>query len=111
MAGGQEAGSKGSMTRLPPILLDEARDEFIEASGWYEQQRTGLGRRFIDAVEGTLEAVAGNPRLVQAIYRDVRRATVGRFPYGVFYRIERYRIRVLSISHLSRDPRHWKQRR
>lgn len=99
------------MNRLLPILLDEARDEFIESAGWYEQQRTGLGLQFIDAVEKTIDTVAENPRLFQKIYRDVRRARVSRFPYGVFYQIERDRIRVLSVSHLSRDPQHWHGRR
>ncbi len=50
------------MSRLPPILVDEARDEFIEAAGWYEQQRAGLDLQFIDAVEKTLGIISDNPQ-------------------------------------------------
>lgn len=60
----------------------EASEEFLEATGWYEDQRPGLGRRFIDAVDRTLDAIADNPRLYQLVYRDVRRAVVDRFLYG-----------------------------
>lgn len=44
------------------------------------------------------------------VYRDVRRALLKRFPYGVFFRLRPDRIRVLAILHLSRDTSRWQRR-
>lgn len=45
------------MTPPPLTLRDEALEEIQEAFGWYEEQRPGLGREFLDAVYVMLAAV------------------------------------------------------
>jgi plasmid stabilization system protein ParE len=45
-----------------PLLLEpEAIRELDEAVTWYEEQRSGLGQRFLDAVGVTLEQVVAFP--------------------------------------------------
>jgi plasmid stabilization system protein ParE len=41
---------------------------------------------------------------------DVRRISAHRFPFGIYFRLERERIVVLSIFHHSRDPAIWQGR-
>ncbi len=92
------------------IFRPAAKDEFLDACDWYEGQRVGLGKRFAASVERTLEAVAESPEAFPVVHRDVRRALVRPFPYGVFYRVRPEAIHVLAVMHGSRDPAVWKSR-
>jgi len=65
------------------ILYPEAEADLMEARDWYEQQRVGLGTRFVLCVDETLERIARTPTLYAVVYRDVRRAVIRRFPYVV----------------------------
>lgn len=69
----------------PLSLRQEARAEIQEAYQWYERQRSGLGREFLQAVRETLAAVEGAPLRYPVVRGDVRRALLRRFPYSVLY--------------------------
>jgi len=45
------------------------------------------------------------------VSRDVRRAMLHRFPFGVFFFVEGDRATVLAVLHLHRDPSSWERRR
>lgn len=92
-------------------LTREAKGDIAEARRWYERQREGLGREFLDAVAATLDRIAGSPRQFPIAARDVRRAGVKRFPYGVFFHLEEGTAVVIAVMHDSRSPRRWRSRR
>jgi toxin ParE1/3/4 len=92
------------------LFRHTARRDFFDACEWYNQRRAGLGRRFEAAVEGTLEMISASPESFPMVHRDVRRALVRRFPYGLFYRIRGETIHVLAVLHGRRDPARWKER-
>jgi len=95
---------------LPIVFEREVEADIDEAYHWYEQQRHGLGEDFLGAVRVTLDRIQFNPELHAVVYREVRRALVRRFPYAVYYRIERERIAVVAVHHGKRDPRRWQSR-
>lgn len=94
----------------PIIFRPAARQDFLDACAWYDEQIAGLGARFERAVERTLEQIAAVPAVYGVVHRDVRRALVRPFPYGVFYRIRPDAIHVLAIMHGRRDPSLWESR-
>ena len=77
---------------------------------WYENQRQGLGKDFLDAVSNSLKIIAERPFLYPIIYRNTHRALIHRFPFGIFYRVEKELIVVIGVMHGSRNPRRWKER-
>ncbi len=81
--------------------------ELHEAARYYESESLGLGLRFIDAVENSVRRVLEFPVSGQVIGRDVRRALVRGFPYGVLYREKPDHIRILAIMNLRRRPMYW----
>ncbi len=93
------------------ILRPAAAADIEDAITWYEQQRSGLGTEFLEAVNLALSAVAENPRLAPLIQRNTRRALLGRFPYGIYYRIYSEAIVVVACMHGRREPRRWRSRR
>jgi plasmid stabilization system protein ParE len=95
---------------LPIVLRDEAQAEFNEAFDFYDAQRPGLGVVFADCVQDTFDRIGANPLISAPVLADVRKATVARFPYRVFYRAESARVEVIAVFHTSRDPSIWKGR-
>ena len=85
----------------------EAERDVAEAARWYEAQRVGLGREFLDEVAACLRAVARQPGMFPEVHRGVRRALIRRFPFGVYYRAGTRRIDVIAVMHASRRPRRW----
>jgi plasmid stabilization system protein ParE len=93
-----------------PVLLPVAKRDVKKAYEWYEQQKSGLGERFLERVEECLRAIGRNPKAFRPVLRDARRAIVKQFPYVIFYRIEAEAIFVYSVFHTSQDPQKWMDR-
>jgi plasmid stabilization system protein ParE len=91
-------------------LRPEVERDLAESAAWYEQQRTGLGQEFLDAALATFTAIADIPNGFAVIHRSVRRALLHRFPFAVFYVLDRDGVVVLGVLHGSRHPRFWMNR-
>lgn len=87
-----------------------AQRDIADACAWYEAQRTGLGDRFIDAVDRVLVRVGDHPLQFPAVHASARRALVGRFPYGVYFEFVDDYVRVVAIVHLMREAQTWRRR-
>ena len=89
-----------------------ASDELAAAVRWYEEQRPGLGRELLTAVDAAIELIGQQPYIGTAAYPDPqrRRAVVQRFPYQLVYQIADAEIVVVAIAHLKRRPGYWKHR-
>ena len=99
----------------PLRFESEAEKELDKAAGTYEEQRPGLGQRFLDAVTVTLDRVqefprAGAPVRHVAANLGVRQAPVRGFPYHVVYLDSGNRIRILAIAHYRQRPGYWLDR-
>lgn len=92
------------------IIRPEAEAEIAEAYDYYETVSQGLGAAFLLAVEACLDGIERSPEMYAAIYKDVRRGLLRRFPYGIFYLVEREDIVVLACFHARRDPKQWQRR-
>ena len=84
--------------------------EVTDAKRWYDQQQPGLGDDFLDAVEAVYAEIVVNPARYGYAEGDIREGVTDGFPYAVYYRVKRDRIRVLAVYHTSRDPAGWRHR-
>jgi plasmid stabilization system protein ParE len=76
----------------------------------YERQRTGLGDKFMDSVQASLEAILKTPSMHAVVYRQYRRRLIARFPYAIFYEAEDDRVIVNCVFHTMRNPEKWRER-
>ncbi len=97
------------MTRIVRVRR-EAEREIETAFAWYEEQRPGLGREFLDELEVVYERLAAFPLSHTNVYRGLRRARLRRFPVGVFYLVTETEIRVVAVVHFARNPTVWRSR-
>jgi len=96
--------------RLPVRIREEAEVDLSDAAIWYEQQRLGLGQEFLGQVQSVLDSLPDHPNMYPVIHKTVRRALLGRFPFGVFYSVERQFILVYAVMHARRHPHRWQGR-
>jgi toxin ParE1/3/4 len=92
------------------IIRPEAEADLAEAYKWYENQCQGLGADFLLCVEACIHNIRRNPRMYQIIHKNIHRALVSRFPYGIFYLLEEDEIIITAIFHVRRKPRIWQDR-
>lgn len=92
------------------FVRDEAAADVEEAATWYEARRTGLGSEFTRAVRVGLAGIERQPLRFPLARGEVRRARVRRFPYIIFFVLEREQIVVLAVLHGRRDPQVWQVR-
>jgi toxin ParE1/3/4 len=93
----------------------EASQELDHTARWYEERRSGLGHRFLAAVETTLDQIQRFPlagAAVPKVPKDlaVRRAPIRGFPYHVIYLETADTIHLLAFAHDKRRPAYWLSR-
>ena len=87
------------------------KGDLDEATRWYEERQPGLREIFLERVGETLSRIEENPRLYPVAHRDIRRALLRQFPYGVYYALIRNEIHILAVVHGARHPSVWRRRR
>jgi plasmid stabilization system protein ParE len=88
----------------------EAASDVVLAREWYDEQRPGLGGEFVRSLEDTIDVIAEFPEAFPEIAVGHRRAILRRFPYFLYYRIDRDGVDVLACLHSSRSPTAWRSR-
>jgi plasmid stabilization system protein ParE len=92
------------------LIRPEAEADIAEAYAYYEEASEGLGAEFLRAVEAALATIERTPQLYAVVHRQVRRALLRRFPYGIFYVADGDTIVVLACFHARRNPNQWQRR-
>ena len=85
-----------------------------DAAIWYENQRTGLGQKFLSAVKKGFDTIQSFPeRYAFADDKKVRKKYLLPAPfrsYMIIYHLNDDLVTVTAVFHTSRDPRQWQSR-
>jgi plasmid stabilization system protein ParE len=87
------------------IVRPLAEVDLESAATWYEGQRTGLGLRFLDAVDHLFGRVRATPLQFPQVSGSLRRALVHTFPYAVYFEATADAVVIHAVLHLRRRPR------
>ena len=71
--------------RLDPA----ARDEYREAALYYLNESPRIAAAFVVQVEAGIALIRKNPTTWRVWREDVRRCLVRRFPFGIYYTVEK----------------------
>ena len=77
---------------------------------WYEAQQPGLGIEFVLELDAAIERAAETPLAYEPMFREVRRVLLRRFPYAVYFVLERELIEVFAVVHQQPAPSRWQSR-
>ena len=89
------------------IVRPRAEHDVACAFGRCEECLPGLGVRFVEEFEATLERISVFPRKHQVVHKTIRRALMRRFAYGVFFVVTDTQIVILAVLRLTEDPERW----
>ena len=92
------------------IVRPLAESDVDRAASWYEDQRPGVGLRFLDAADRLFDRLRASPLQFPLVSTDVRRALLHTFPYAVYFRATNDAVVVLAVLHLRREPSMWRTR-
>lgn len=96
--------------RLPIHFTPLARRDVARAFAWYEAQRAGLGREWLDELDERLQRMSDHPEQFPVVRRRTRRALLTRFPYSIPFVEEKSKVVVLGVLHAKQDPRQFQSR-
>jgi len=89
------------------VVQPRASQEAEEAAIWYEKQRTGLGKEFVDSIDDGIIPILSNPYQFAVTKKNFRRKVIRRFPFGIFFIIENDIVIIIAIWHFKRKPFGW----
>jgi plasmid stabilization system protein ParE len=86
------------------LFHPEAEIELLDGIRYYEKQRKGLGKSFLNEVRRTIIRILTNPEIGSLLDDNVRRRNLHRFPYSLLYTQEYSLITILAVMHQKRRP-------
>jgi hypothetical protein len=92
------------------VITSIAENDILIGKNWYNSQHNKLGDEFISEIENKIQVIQSNPYLCSIIKKDIRKALVKRFPFGIYYFVNSDVINIFAVIHFSRNPKTWKHR-
>jgi plasmid stabilization system protein ParE len=86
------------------LYTRHAQTDIDVAMSWYENQRKGLGFEFLDSIEESVNRIIENPESYPLKHKRYHCALTRRFPFTLFYTIEKMRIVVHAVFDNRQDP-------
>lgn len=88
----------------------EASEEYLASVAFYEDEQSGLGWKFVQAVEAGIQTVLEQPERRRPFDGPMRRLLVETFPFHLIYGIQEDSVVFLAVAHCSREPGYWRER-
>lgn len=97
------------------IVWPEAEEDIDSAYRWYRKHCQQVAEEFLRVVERSFNSIESSPKQYPVVYRNVRRATLRRFPYCIFFKLEPVdelseQITIVACRHARRNPKTWQSR-
>ena len=91
------------------IVKEEAHQDTIAAYNYYEEKLTGLGKRFLEALQQRYRELSGNPASYSYIDEDplkvLRDVKLEKFPFVVVVEIIENEVVVYAVHNTYKHPR------
>ncbi|MBM3878914.1 MAG: type II toxin-antitoxin system RelE/ParE family toxin [Verrucomicrobia bacterium] len=85
------------------VILEDAAEDMEAGRRFYESRELGIGDYFVESILsdlGSLVLYAG----VHRVHLGFHRMLSKRFPFGIYYEVERQTAYVYAILDMRRDP-------
>jgi toxin ParE1/3/4 len=92
------------------VYHPEAESELVQAARFYESRVPGLGIRFLDEIDASITILSHSPETYRIVEGNLRKFTLRKFPFSLYYRIIPGGLRILAVKHASRNPDYWRHR-
>lgn len=91
-------------------FFDEAENELRKSVLFYKKESLTASNRFYTDFERSLNYVRKFPLISPFIDKPVRRKVFRHFPFNILYILKNNIVYIVSVTHHSQHPDHWKDR-
>jgi plasmid stabilization system protein ParE len=98
------------MAGKPLIFHEAAVADYEAALDWYLKRSSSAAANFASEVNSAIAGIAAAPLQRPPGNHGIRKFTLARFPFVVFYREVSAVIPLVAIAHGHRRPGYWKDR-
>jgi len=89
-------------------VSERAQLETELIQNWYDEIEKGLGEKFLEEINNSLEQICLFPMSFQKISdKGIRQTLLKRFPYHIIYYFKNDEIIILSVYHVKREEEDW----
>jgi len=81
-----------------------ARSDIKEVIQYYKQERPELSFDFLRELQSTIYLLRTHPKIGAVREKNIRKFSLDRFSYDIFYSIENDRILIAGVLHQRRNP-------
>jgi len=81
--------------------------EMNDAIAYYELQYSGLGAAFKVEIKKAVNRIIKYPKAWPIVDEDIRKYILHKYPYNVYYSLEKDHLYIIAIAHQHRKPNYW----
>lgn len=91
-------------------VSEAAAEDALMIRNWYNDQQSGLGNKFISAIESAKEKLSLNPLAFRIWKKNIRRIVLHPFAYKMYFKMYKGKIIIFLIAHERRSNQFLKRR-
>jgi len=80
-----------------------AKRQILDAARYLESKREHSGIAFYDQIDEVMSLLADHPEVYPVVEGPYRRAPIKKYPYSLYYSIEKRKVIVEAVWHQSRN--------
>jgi hypothetical protein len=88
-------------------ISNYAIEQINNAADWFEKEKAGLGKLFVDDFFLSIDYIILNPFACQKRYKQFRIKFLEKFSFGIHYKINGKTIAVMAVFHTSQSDENW----
>ncbi len=81
--------------------------EMNDAIAYYELQYSGLGAAFKVEIKKAISRIIKYPKAWPTVDEDIRKYILHKYPYNIYYSLEKDHLYIIAIAHQHRKPTYW----
>ena len=85
-------------------ILEAAREDLIEGFHFYERSEQGIGEYFLTCLYSDIESLRILGGIHRKVHNDLHRSLSKRFPFAIYYTVEKETVLVRAILDCRRNP-------
>jgi hypothetical protein len=94
------------------IIQEEASQDIRDGAEWYNEQQSGLGKRFKLEVKSQINLLKTSP-FFRIRYDNIRCLPLKKFPFMIHFEVDEVKkiVTIRAVFNTSRNPNIWKSRK
>jgi len=91
-------------------LSNEAEEDFDDSYNYYAKENQKIADNFFKHIEMSFVQISKNWEVYSYAFGEIKKFVVKKYPFVIYYKVNKSTIQIIAIFHTSRNPEIWKER-